>query len=218
MRLTLEAIVRLAHPVMPFITETLAGHLAEHPLPRLDGLDLQPPRRGGVLATAGWPKADRALRDDEALSRFEMARALVGVVREVRARHNVKPRRLITLHAPPELVEALQPVAGQVCTLAELETITADAPTDPHAVACTYEGWQLRLANLAEAVDAQAERQRLEDQIAELERSRLTLQRRLDNPGYTEKAPAALVQQTREQLERVKQELATARQALERLH
>ena len=66
-------------------------------------------------------------------------------------------------------------------------------------------------------MDASAERERLERQIEELDGSRATLESRLSNPGYTDKAPAKLVQQTRDQLDRVKQELATAQQALERL-
>ena len=217
MRLVLEAVLRLAHPMMPFITEAIAEHLAEHPLPQLDGLSLDPPRRGDVLATAGWPTLDDALTDGDYAAVFERARDLVGAVREVRAKHGVKPRRMITLHAPAELAESLAPAQGVIRTMAELDDITTDMPNG-EAATCAYDGWELRLTNLADEVDASAERDRLERQISELDGSRITLETRLANPGYTEKAPAKLVQQTRDQLDRVKQELQTAHQALERLH
>ena len=216
MRAVLEAILRLAHPIMPFITEAIAQHLADAPAPVIDGLTLDPSRKGGVLATAGWPGFDDRLRDDNAASNFEMARGIVGAIREVRAQHQVKPRRAITLHASAELVGALQPVASVVHTLADLGAITTD-PAPAEAATCTYAGHELRLSNLSDAVDADAERERLTRQVSELDASRVTLETRLANPGYADRAPAKLVQQTREQLERVKQELATAYQALERL-
>jgi valyl-tRNA synthetase len=216
MRLVLEAILRLAHPIMPFITEQIAENLAQHELPELPGVRLDAPRKGNVVATAGWPLLDESLIDADAASLFEHARGLVGAIREVRAKHGVKPRRRITLHAPQELAQSVRPVEGVIRTLAELEEITTTMPEGESAT-CAYEGWELRLTNLADAVDAGAERERLERQIAELDGSRTTLEMRLANPGYTEKAPAKLVEQTRDQLDRVKQELATAHQALERL-
>ncbi|MGD1915361.1 MAG: valine--tRNA ligase [Phycisphaerales bacterium] len=216
LRATLEAILRIAHPVMPFITESIAEHLADHNLPQVEGLTLEPSRRGDVLATAGWPICDASLSDATTADLFERARDLVGAIREVRAKHNVKPRRAITLHAPKELADAIEPVADVVRILAELESITTDMP-EGDAATCGYDGFELRLTNLADEVDAGAERERLERQITELDGSRTTLETRLANPGYTERAPEKLVQQTRDQLERVKQELATAHQALERL-
>lgn len=216
LRLTLEAILRLAHPIMPFITEAIGEQLGDHPLPQLEGFDLGTPGKAGIMAMAAWPAIDDARRNADASALFERARGLVTAAREVRAKHNVKPRRMVTLHAPSELTSAIQPVASVVSTLAELDTITTE-PANGEAATFAYDGWELRLSNLADEVDAGAERERLEREIAELDGSRRTLEGRLGNPGYTEKAPAKLVEQSREQLERVKQDLATARQALERL-
>lgn len=216
MRLVLEAILRVAHPVMPFITESIGEQLGQHPLPNLDGLSMSDARASGVLATATWPTADESIRNADAIAVFERARGLVTAVREVRAKHNVKPRRMVTLHAPAELAGSIEEVAGLVRTLAELDAITTD-PAEGEAATFTYDGWELRLSNLADEVDAGAERERLEREIAELDGSRKTLEGRLGNPGYTEKAPAKLVEQSRAQLDRVKQDLATAQQALERL-
>jgi valyl-tRNA synthetase len=216
LRLVLEAILRVAHPIMPFITESIGEQLGQHSMPALAGLPLSASRDGGVMATAAWPAVDGALRDEASAGLFERARGLVGAVREVRAKHNVKPRRMVTLHAPADLAQAMEPVSGVVRTLAELEAISTDTPNG-EAATCTHHGWELHLTNLADEVDSGAERERLERQIAELDGSRKTLEGRLGNPGYTDKAPAKLVEQSREQLERVKQELASAQQALERL-
>jgi len=216
LRVTLEAILRLAHPVAPFITEAIAQRLNASEPPTIEGLELTPPRRGGVLATAGWPEVGRAVADPSAVDAFEQARAVGAAAREVRARHSVKPRRQITLHAPPELADSLEPVGEVIRTLADLGSITTDPP-GPSSVVCPLGEVEVHLSDLADEVDTQAERVRLERHAAELESSRTTLEQRLLNPGYTEKAPRKLVDQTREQLERVKAELATTRHALEKL-
>ncbi|MEO1007794.1 MAG: valine--tRNA ligase [Planctomycetota bacterium] len=216
LRVALEAMLRLLHPVTPFITESLHERLAEFPLPTLDGLELAQSRRGDVLATAGWPACDAARIDRGAIEAVESARRLVSAIREVRAKHNVKPRRGITLHAPAELIESLDGMAGVVRTMAELGEVTTSEP-DGASATCAFGDLELRLSNLADEVDQSAERERLERLVSELDGSRATLEGRLSNPGYTEKAPEKLVNQTRDQLEQVKTQLAATREALEHL-
>lgn len=213
---TLDAILRLLHPIAPFITEAIYEQLAPHATEDLPGLGLPAPTHAGLLCTAGWPRVAGDLIDDDAERRFDRARALVSAIREVRAQHQVSPKRRPTLHLPPALHAQVAHDADLIATLASLEAIAPAAPAQP-AAAFTFEGLECHLSNLADAVDAGAERGRLEKQLADLDKSIAALEKRLSNPGYTDKAPAHLVQQTRDELDRTRADRAAAAATLERL-
>ncbi len=220
----LETIVRLLHPIMPFVTETIWEKLKDLPragLPELAGVTLGPARKGGLLATAGWPSIAASLRDEQAEAAFERVRSLVTVIRDVRAQNQVPPRRRVTLHQP---VGADLPAdaANLVKTFAGVDRITAD-PSPVAAVAVAFESREWRLSNLRDAVadggggNADVEKARLGKQIADKEKSEATLAGRLANPGYADKAPAPMVQQSRDQLAAVRKELEGLRAALAKL-
>ncbi|MEL7473210.1 MAG: class I tRNA ligase family protein, partial [Planctomycetota bacterium] len=219
LRATLDALLRLLHPVVPFLTETIYETLRELDAEPIDGLDLAPARTGELLCTAGWPACSMSVRDTEAEAAFDRVRDLVAGAREVRAKHSVPPKRAVTLHLPTPLHDQLARGAGELellKTLINLEAVTADAPAGPSAP-FLFESAECQLSNLADAVDAGAERSRLGEEIAQLDKSIKALDGRLSNPGYTEKAPAHLVQQTRDQLDRAKADRDAARDALDRL-
>ena len=66
---------------------------------------------------------------------------------------------------------------------------------------------------IEDLVDAEAEKQRVNKRIAELEKQIAALEGRLNNPGYLAKAPPHLVEQTKNELEAAKAELAKLKQA-----
>ncbi|MGP1271997.1 MAG: valine--tRNA ligase [Phycisphaerales bacterium] len=214
---TLETILRLAHPVMPFITETLFEQIRARRRGSLEGLTLPPNRNAGrtdeLLCLAGWPILDATLDDHRAVSAFERAQRFIEAIRQVRAQHQVPPRRRITLHADADMVAQLAGLGQVTETLAGLDQITTDAATD-HAVAFTFDGVEHRLTNLADAIDTDAERERLNKLIDDLSKSLAALDKRLSNPGYTEKAPKHLVDETRAQRDQQAADLQAARDRL----
>jgi len=223
LRAALDTILRLLHPIAPFVTEAIYEKLAELPAATVPGLDLTPARKGGTLATAGWPIASASLRDENAERDFERLRALITAIREVRAQHKVAQKRRILLHAPVSL-NALIDLGGpgpanMVLTLAELERITPDAPSGD-SVSFRFESLELKVSNLADAalaIDSGAERTRLEKLAADLEKSIATLSGRLNNPGYADKAPPHMVQQTKDQLTKARADLEAARKSMDAL-
>jgi valyl-tRNA synthetase len=204
----LETIVRLLHPIAPFITESIWEHLREIETAPVDGIALGRPRRDGLLATAAWPVLDGTLQDEPAERQFERLRHLITAIREVRAQHNVPPRRRITLHLPAAIQQSLGDDAALVSTLAGIQTITTDPPKGP-AATFTFEAAECHISNLAETVDIEAERARIHKRLEELRKQAGILEGRLGNPGYAQKAPPAMVQQTRDQLAQVQTELAS---------
>ncbi len=227
----LETIVRLLHPIMPFVTETIWEKLKHVPragLPALPGVTLGPARKDGLLATAGWPGIAASLRDEAAEAAFERMRALVTVIRDVRAQNQVPPKRRVTLHVPAAGPggggggELPADLAELVKIFAGVDSITKDA-APAGAVVVAFESKEYRLSSLRDAVsdgggaNADAEKARLAKQIADKEKSEATLAGRLANPGYADKAPAHMVQQTKDQLAAVRKELEGLRAALAKL-
>ncbi|MBY0113995.1 MAG: valine--tRNA ligase [Phycisphaerales bacterium] len=221
LRASLDTILRLLHPIMPYVTEAIYEQVRLLPAATIDGLTLAAPRKGDLLCTAGWPTASKSLRDTAAEAAFERTRALVTALREARSQHQVAPKRKVTLHAPAGLLKPDE--AALVQTLALIETIdTGTQPTG--AVAITFEGKQLFLSNLRDAAAAtapgatgsvnDAERERLTKLIADSEKSIATLEGRLNNPGYAQKAPPAMVKQTQDQLAKAKADRDAAKAAL----
>ncbi|MCC5785460.1 MAG: valine--tRNA ligase [Phycisphaerales bacterium] len=218
LRSVFDAILRLLHPIAPFITEAIFERVSTLPSREVAGLTLAEPEVGGLLCRAGWPVVNASLLDRQAEADFELMRGIVSAVREVRAQHKVAPKRAVTLHLPKELLDTLERTGATalVRTLANVGAVTDSEPPGP-SVECLIEGRNARLSDLADEVDADAERDRLHKQIADLRKSIGALEGRLANPGYANKAPAHLVQQTRDQLDDAKAELHAAQSALERL-
>ncbi|MCC6951586.1 MAG: valine--tRNA ligase [Phycisphaerales bacterium] len=215
LRATLDAILRLLHPVMPYVTEVIYAALSRLPAPAVAGLDIPPPARG-MLVRAAWPVTSPAIINADAEASFSRVQALVSAVREVRAQLQVPFKRAITLHMPDAAAASLGQGLGLVTSLANIGSVTAAAPTGP-STPITIEGSEFRLSNLADQIDSGAEKDRLTRLVADLSKSKATLEGRLANPGYAQKAPPHMVQQTKDQLAKAETELAAASAALEAL-
>ncbi len=210
----LDVSLRVLHPVMPFVTERLWAALSDVcPKRGVEGLD---PEENELLVTADWPVADRALIDHDAEERFERMQGVVHMIREVRNGAKVSPKENLAFS-----VKVSDAVAGTIreglalissMTNTTLVAIGPDTTKPEHAAVVTA---PLGEGYLHVEVDTEAEGDRLGKRKAELEHSIKTLDGRLSNEKYTSKAPAHLVQQTRDQraaavaeLERVVEQLS----------
>jgi valyl-tRNA synthetase len=215
LRTVLDAMLRLLHPVCPFITETLWPAVrATGPagLPRIELPDAE------LLVRAPWPSIPCSVEDKEGAALFGRIQELVGLVRTKRGERQVQPKRKIRLAAPPEvlgLIEAGEGVVQQLAGLAGIETLTT--ARGPDAVAFAFEGREVVLFGLVDAVDAEAERARLHRRIEERERQIAGFRAKLGNPGYVSKAKPELVEETRRKLEEAEADCAAARRLLEAL-
>ncbi len=218
LRNTLDAILRLLHPLIPFVTETIYERLHEIEAVPIPGLNLGNPTHDNLLCTAGWTAMDESWVSDEVEEEFARLQTLVRTIRDVRGQQKVHPRRKITLHADRETMGEVEPVQDIVRALAGLGEIGgADVEHAESTVAFRCFDRELHLSDLADALDAGAEREHLGREVGEFEKSLAALDKRLNNPGYTEKAPAHLVEETRTQREKVASDLGAARAKLEGL-
>jgi len=208
---TLDAILRLLHPIAPFITEEVWTALREAPHGRVAGLEA--PDGAEMLCIAEWPTVRRELRDEGAEKTFERLRTLVETIRRTRSEHDVKSKERLTLHGDAGVVSLVGEAGGLVETLAGLEAVTAGAPSG-EAFDAPFEGGTVRLSGFERTVDAGALRAQLADQVSKLEKDIGVIEKRLGNPGYVQKAPAHLVEETRSQLAAKQGELARLRDRL----
>ena len=208
----LDAILRIMHPVCPFVTETIWPHVQSHGAAGGTMLQLPPSE---LLATAQWPVAEMA--DGEVISTFERMQALVNDVRRARAEQGLGPRDHIVLHAPSALSSFIEPVAAAIQVLVGADSIDIGSEPPPGAWSVLFEGEELHGASNLGEMDLEAEVKRLEAKVAECEKAVGGFKGRLSNASYVERAPAHVVEETRQRLAAAEADLETAAAALQRL-
>ena len=209
----LDTYLRLLHPVMPFITETLWGalpHRATDP---------------GLLIVARWPGVGE--RDLGAEAQVGALVELVRAVRNARADAKLEPAAWLPLdvYVEPELGRALEDLRPALERLARARPLRRHLTReDLHGTAGAAGGGLAVIAGPAEAIvgagaadpaAAEADRARLEKELADAERLLEAARGRLANESFTAKAPAAVVEgaRTREaeladQVDRLRDRLA----------
>jgi len=210
----LDAIVRLLHPAMPFVTEALWPALCTRRAGEVQGLSLAPSK---MLATAAWPSAAPKLVDESVEAEFARMQALVDAIRNIRGERQVSPKRRIRLCASARAAALCRASDGLVEALAGLETVADGGVRGQGAMAFPFEGEECWLDGLVDQVDAGAERVRLEKVIADRRRAAQGYQGKLGNASYVAKAPPKVVEETRAMLAAAEADLAAAERALKEL-
>ena len=210
---TLNAAVRLLHPVCPFVTETLWASVEGAREGRgVDGVHLAPSE---LAATAAWPRIDASLADAKAIAEFGRVQALVDAIRKVRGERQVSPKRKVNLFASASVIALINAASGVVETLAGLAAVASIPATRPTGtVAIPFEGSEILLDGLVDALDVGAERARLEKTIAERSKLASGMRGKLENQGYLAKAPAEVVAETRLKLAELDADIRAAEGAL----
>jgi valyl-tRNA synthetase len=199
----LDGALRLMHPIIPFITEILWWKLNEvRPARDLPGY-ISSAGNSPRLIKAAWPTVGQI--DEPAQKTFPLLQEIIVAIRNVRNDYKVDAKKRVTISiiGPTELVGTLKENRELIDLLATAELTDAAPATDSARTSAA--GCNIFIPGL---VDVEAEKQRVTKQIAELEKKIAALEGRLNNPGYLAKAPPHLVEQTKQELEAAKAELA----------
>ncbi|MCP3909881.1 MAG: valine--tRNA ligase [Actinomycetia bacterium] len=208
----LDSVLRLMHPVMPFVTEALWPAVSEARFGEVDGLTLPPSE---LLAVAPWPVADPVLADATTVTNFERAGQLIGQIRALRSERQVKPRQLVALHVPDSVAMLIAEADGVVQTLAGIGSVFDIADGRPEVASpLAFEGAEVLVSGLVDAADLEAERARLTKTIEAKTKQVDGFENRLGNPGYVNNAKPELVEETRQLLAAAQADLAAAQTAL----
>jgi valyl-tRNA synthetase len=196
-RTVLDAILRLLHPIAPFITECLFEAVDAAPVRPIAGVSLA--KGATTLCCSAWPIVDASVRDEASEREFARAQALVEAIRQARTGAGMKSSERPTLHATASVAAIIGVAGGVVEAVAGLAAVSS-AGAPPQSVEVRFEGESVFLAGVVVAVDPGAERAGFESAAAKLAKEIDIIEKRLNNPGYMQKAPAHLVEETRGQL------------------
>ncbi len=196
-----DAILRLLHPFMPFVTEELWWKL-------------RPREAGDALIAAPWPVADDLHTDAEEEALFGLVQDLVQGVRQVRAQYNVPPSRAIAAsirvggEAASETVEALESARAYLERLAGIESlqIGTDLGKPPASAAVVVDRHEVYVP-LAGMIDLDQERDRLQKEIDAKRQFLGSVEKKLRNEQFTSRAPEAVVAKERQKAADAKAEI-----------
>ncbi|WP_309605255.1 valine--tRNA ligase [Phenylobacterium sp.] len=206
----LDVILKLLHPVMPFLTEELWG--------QTQGLGAARDHKG-FLMTAPWPQLPSSLIDPQADAEIGLIVETIAEGRSVRAELNVpnsaRPPLLVidATAAQRQVLRDAAPLIMQMLRVAEVRI--ADAPP-PGAIPYVVEGATLALP-VAEFIDVAAERARLGKDVASLASDIAHTARKLGNADFVARAPEEVVEENRERLAEALAAKAKLEAALSRL-
>jgi len=199
----LETMLRLAHPVIPFITEELWQKVAP-----LAG------KAGASIMLQRYPQSEPAKIDDGAEREIAMLKEIVTACRTLRSEMNVPPGAKLPLLAQGDSVR-LHAFTAYLAALARLSNVTLvnELPQSEAPVAIAG-GCKLMLQV---EIDVAAERERLSKEVARLEGEVSKATTKLGNPKFVERAPAAVVDQEKRRLEQFNTTLEQVRAQLAKL-
>ncbi|MGB1456343.1 valine--tRNA ligase [Spongiibacter marinus] len=192
----LEATLRLAHPFMPFITEEIWQRVA--PIAGINAGD-------SSIMLQPYPCSNDQGIDEQALSDAEWLKAVITAIRNIRGEMNVPPSKALNVLLRNTSDEDSQRLAANrqfLLKLAKLDDIRAlnDGEQAPMA-ATQLVGDMEVLVPMAGLIDKAAELARLDKEIAKLDKDIQRLSGKLGNPGFIDKAPAAVVEKEKEKLQ-----------------
>jgi valyl-tRNA synthetase len=180
----LDQILVLLHPFMPFITEELWSKLGDRP--------------DYPLITAKWPMADARALDPQAVQEIDWLIRVVSELRAARTELNVPPGARLPLHvrdAHPHTLERLGRQDAVLARLARVDRAAGDPPAGGALQIVVDEA--TFVLPLEGVIDLEAERTRLTKAIAAAEKERDSLNARLSNPAFAEKAKPEAVEKAR---------------------
>ena len=199
----LEAALRLLHPIIPFITEELWQTVA--PLANAKTAD--------SIMLAAYPKADPEKIVQAAFDQMAQLQDLIGAVRNLRGEMGIAPNVKAPLFVEGSVPEALLKYLPALTRLTEAKTVDR-LPESEDAPVAVCNGARLMLKV---EIDKAAETARLSKEAEKLQKALDKLNAKLSKPGYTEKAPAHLVEKDKADLAELEDKMAKVQNQLAKL-
>jgi valyl-tRNA synthetase len=214
----LDQLLRLLHPMMPFLTEevwSLLGTIAP-----TRGL-AKPQAAEESACIAAWPTVDESLVDREIESQFAEFQGVLGAVREIRSRQNIAMKQQLPFsvkcaEASAKRLSAMAPYFEKMANAVATELGPKTAPP-AMAASVPLSGDLVGIevyVDISQFIDVEAEQKRLTGEQEKLTKFAASIEGKLNNEKFVSGAPAEVVQQQRDKLAEVKEQLASIETAL----
>lgn len=200
----LEAALRLLHPIIPFITEELWQTVA----PMCDA------KTADSIMLARFPEADGGEIVQTAFGQMTVLQDLIGAVRNLRGEMGIQPnvKAPLFVESADDLADYLK-YLPMMTRLTEAQQVAA-LPESEDAPVAVCNGARLMLKV---EIDKAAETARLSKEAEKLQKALDKLNAKLSKPGYTEKAPAHLVEKDKADLAELEDKMAKVQNQLAKL-
>ena len=196
----LETLLRLLHPIIPFITEEIWQVIA----PKLS-------ITGKSIMLQSYPLSDNDLVDVNSLHEIDWLKEFIVGVRKIRSEMDISPGKPVPVQLQQcnELdLKRVENHREALDKLAKLESITILSDDESPEAALALVGEMKILIPLAGLIDKQAELQRLSKEIAKADSNIEKTRKKLDNPNFTDKAPTEVVAKEQQRLQELEQTLS----------
>ncbi|NHZ69663.1 MAG: class I tRNA ligase family protein, partial [Thermotogales bacterium] len=205
----LETILRLAHPIIPFITEEIWQRVA-----RLAGA------QGETITLCTFPEPDDSAIDRMAIDEMEWVKEFVLGVRKIRSGMNIDPRKALPVLLQNGSDADQQRLAHNqhyVKSLARVESIEWLGNKEGPESATALVGEMKLLIPMAGLIDKEAEQARLEKELARKHTDLERTEKKLGNSSFVEKAPAAVVDKEKARAESMKAAIKQLEEQLQKI-
>jgi valyl-tRNA synthetase len=216
----LDVLLRLLHPMIPFLTEEVWNRLAQiapergrTPLGRLD--EIGPAAESIMIAC--WPEADLARQDREIEARFARFQEVLAGLREVRSRQNIPPKTPLafSVRLDRAAAELLAPMAPYFDAMAGARATAWGPQVVPPATSASFTAAGAEVfVDLAGHIDVGAEIARKAKELEKLSSAIVGKQRQLSNESFVSRAPAAVIEKERAALAQLEESRAATEAAL----
>ncbi|MES9885990.1 MAG: class I tRNA ligase family protein, partial [Candidatus Sedimenticola sp. 6PFRAG1] len=206
----LENLLRLAHPIMPFITEEIWQKAAP-----LAGVS------GETIMNQPFPSPRQALINEEAEQEMEWVKQFILGIRKIKGEMNISPGKPVpvllanTNEQDREWAVAARPYLDFLAKTESVEILPEGDEGPESALALV--GEMKVLIPLAGLIDKDAELARLQKEIDKQTGEVTRIEKKLSNPNFVDKAPDAVVQKERDKIDAAKSALAKLEEQAEKI-
>ncbi|MFN9593650.1 MAG: valine--tRNA ligase [Pirellulaceae bacterium] len=212
---TLDALLRLLHPIIPFVTESIWQQWRQVG-PRDDRRFAGKP----WLMLRDWPQDEGRDGDEEIERQFSVFASLVGSLREIRSRQNIAPKTTMRYQVAcsSEIMQLLQPMEKFVQRMANAESDGwgPDIQAPPLAAQDRTESLTVYV-DLADQIDVQAELTKNQKLLEQLSKQIAGKQNLLGNPNFVQKAKPEKVEEEKKSLEELQRQCEAVERLVEQL-
>ncbi|MFT5350285.1 MAG: valyl-tRNA synthetase [Planctomycetota bacterium] len=204
----LEILLRLMHPVIPFITETLWQRVA----PIIN-------KGGPSIMLCSYPQVNELQSDESSLAEIEWLKKFILGVRRIRSERDIAPGKALAVQIKGGNAQEqtwLQQNNHYLQNLAKIESIIK-IEEEPDDAVIALAGEMTIAVPLADLIDPQAELVKLEKELNKLENAKESIEKKLGNPGFVDKAPEAVVNNERERLTQTDEDMEKLQAQYERI-
>lgn len=196
----LEALLRLLHPIMPFITEEIWQRIAP-----LAG------KKGESIMLEPYPKQEEKNKDEAACREIEWLKGVIVAIRSIRSEMNIAPGKLLSIilrKGTPFDIENVRKHEHLLSALAKIESISwIEAQDSPPPSATAFVGDLEIFIPMADFINKEEESARLNREMTKVQKDLTLTETKLKNPQFVDKAPAEVVAKEKARCEELKMTL-----------